>query len=57
MNAVWDTGILFAAGIGDERAYALQLARSIKRADLLQSRAVSAATWATESNDMARRLV
>jgi nuclease S1 len=57
LHAVWDTGILFAAGIGDERAYALQLARSIKPADLLQWRVGSAATWATESYDVARRLI
>jgi hypothetical protein len=26
LHAAWDTGIVFAAGIGDERAYALELA-------------------------------
>lgn len=34
---VSDTGIQFTAKIGHERAYALQLARSIKPADLLQN--------------------
>jgi hypothetical protein len=46
LHAVWDAGILFTAGIGHECAYALQLARSIKPADLPQWRVCSAATWA-----------
>jgi hypothetical protein len=57
LHAIWDTGILFSAGIGDERAYALQLARSIRPIELDQWRDGSAATWATESNDIARRLI
>jgi S1/P1 Nuclease len=57
LHAVWDTGILFTAEIGDERAYALQPARSIRPIDLDQWRDGSAATWATESNDIARRLI
>jgi hypothetical protein len=57
LHAVWDTGILFAAEIGDERAYALQLARSIRPIELDQWRDGSATTWATESNDIARRLI
>jgi hypothetical protein len=44
--AVSDAGILFAAGIGDERAYALQPARSIRPIELDQWRDGSAATWA-----------
>jgi hypothetical protein len=57
LHAVWDTGILFAAGIGDERAFAMELMRSIVPADLTQWRGGSAATWATESSDIARRLI
>jgi putative SOS response-associated peptidase YedK len=57
LHAIWNTGILFAAEIGDKRAYALQLARSIRPIDLDQWRDGSAATWATESNDIARRLI
>lgn len=57
LHAVWDTGILAAATIGDERAYALRLARSITPAELGQWRGGSAAAWATESSDIARRLI
>jgi hypothetical protein len=38
------TGILFSAGIGDELAYPLQFARSIKSAKIDQWRVGSAAT-------------
>jgi hypothetical protein len=57
LHALWDSGLLAVAGIGDDRAYALKLAQSITPADLDQWRGGSAATWATESNEIARRLV
>jgi hypothetical protein len=54
LHAVWDTGILAPAVAGDERAYALQLTRSITPE---QWRGGSAADWATESYGVARRLI
>jgi hypothetical protein len=56
LHAVWDTGILAPAVAGDERAYALQLTRSITPAELEQWRGGSAAAWATESYGVARRI-
>jgi hypothetical protein len=57
LHAVWDWGILAPAVAGDERAYALQLVRSIKRDDIARWRGGSTASWANESYGIARRLI
>ena len=56
LHALWDTGLLEAAAITDERAYALKLAQSIKPADLERWRRGTAADWATESYERARAI-
>jgi hypothetical protein len=56
LNAVWDSGLLTAAGIGDDRAYAATLTRSVKAADLVRWRRGSPADWATESYGIARMI-
>lgn len=57
LHAVWDSGILAAAGIGDERAYALSLARTITPAEAELWRGGTAADWANESYGIASRLI
>jgi hypothetical protein len=57
LHAVWDTGILAPAVRGDERAYALRLARSIKPDDIDRWPGGSVASWANESYGIARRLI
>ena len=57
LHAVWDTGILAAAHISDERAYALELARSISPAEAKQWRSGAPADWACDSYGVARNLI
>jgi hypothetical protein len=57
LHAVWDTGILAPAVAGDERAYALELARSITPAGLARWQGGAPADWANESYEIARRLI
>ncbi len=56
LHALWDSGLLEAAAIPDERAYALKLAQSIKPADLERWRRGTPADWATESYERARTI-
>jgi S1/P1 Nuclease len=55
LHALWDSGLLAAAGVGDPRAYALKLAQSIKPADAARWHDGTAAEWATESHEIAKR--
>ena len=57
LHAVWDSGILEGAHIGDERAYALPLAKAITPDESERWRVGPAATWATESYSLARQLI
>lgn len=57
LHAVWDWGILAPAVRGDERAYALRLAKTITPAELAKWRGGSPADWANESYDIARQLI
>jgi nuclease S1 len=57
LHAVWDSGILAAAGISDERAYALALARSITPALAQLWRGGTAADWANDSYLIASRMI
>ncbi len=57
LHAVWDSGILAAARIGDERAYALSLARSITPAEVDIWRAGTPADWANDSYGIASHLI
>jgi hypothetical protein len=57
LHAVWDTGILAAAHISDERAYALELAHSISPAEAAQWRSGTPADWACDSYGVARNLI
>ena len=54
LHAVWDSGMLEAAGIADERAYAFELAQAITPARLAQWRRGTPVDWATESYGIAR---
>lgn len=54
LHAVWDTGILAAAGVGDARVYAKRLVQSIAPANLARWRGGSPAGWASESYGIAR---
>ncbi len=57
LHEVWDSGILAAAAIGDERAYALALARSITPAEVDTWRGGTPADWANDSYGIASRLI
>ena len=57
LHAVWDSGLLAHAVGGDERAYALRLARSITPGERDEWARGGTAAWATESYDIARRLI
>ncbi len=57
LHAVWDTGILAAARITDERAYALSLARSISPSEAEQWRNGTPADWACDSYGVARNFI
>lgn len=57
LHAVWDWGILAPAVAGDERAYALRLAKAITPSELDQWRSGTLADWANESYGIARRLI
>jgi hypothetical protein len=48
LHAVWDSAIIGPAVKGDERGYALRLARDITLAEHQQWSAGSAASWADE---------
>ncbi|MGO8919847.1 MAG: S1/P1 nuclease [Stellaceae bacterium] len=54
LHALWDSGMLAVAGIGDERAYALRLVKSIPPARLVQWRGGTTADWGNESYGIAR---
>lgn len=56
LHALWDSDLLAAAGVGDPRAYALKLAQSIKPAVAARWRDGTAAEWATESYEIAKRI-
>lgn len=56
LHALWDSGLLALAGVGDPRAYALKLAQSIKPAGAARWRDGTAAEWATESHEIAKRV-
>jgi hypothetical protein len=57
LHAVWDSGILTAAHIGDERAYALELAHSITPAEAEMWRSGTPGDWADDSYGVARNLI
>jgi S1/P1 Nuclease len=57
LHAVWDSGILAAAHIRDERAYALELAHSISPAEAEKWRSGTPADWADDSYGVARNLI
>src|SRR6185312_3314064 len=48
LHAVWDSGILAAMKIGDDRAYALSLAQSITPDEAARWRSGTPANWATD---------
>ena len=57
LHAVWDSGILAAARISDERAFALSLARSIAPKEAELWRGGTPADWANDSYGVAARLI
>jgi hypothetical protein len=57
LHAVWDSGILAAAHIRDERAYALELAHSISAFEAEKWRSGTPADWADDSYGVARNLI
>ncbi len=57
LHAVWDTGILALAVNGDERSYALNLARQIGPADILAWQTGTPEQWANESHDIATKVI
>jgi nuclease S1 len=58
LHAIWDSGILAPAVVqGDERSYALRLARSISDRDLARWQRGSVIDWANEAHAVARRVV
>jgi hypothetical protein len=57
LHAVWDTGLLAPVVHGDERAYALKLARSITPAEIQAWGTGSAASWANESHAVAVQVI
>jgi hypothetical protein len=57
LHAVWDRQILAPAVGGDERSYALRLARTITPAEIAAWRGGSSAEWATESHSVAQRVI
>jgi hypothetical protein len=57
LHAVWDSGILAAAHISDERAYALELAHSISPAEAEKWRSGTPADWADDSYGVASNLI
>jgi S1/P1 Nuclease len=57
LHQVWDTGVLANAGIKDERAFALSLARSISPAAAEKWRSGTPADWADDSYGVASDLI
>ena len=57
LHAVWDTALLAPAIQGDERAYALALARSLAAADIKTWSLGSVIDWANDTHDVAVRTV
>jgi hypothetical protein len=57
LHALWDTGVLEAAAIGNERAYALGLARSITPGEIATWSGGTPIDWANESYGVAKRLI
>ncbi|MCX7313796.1 MAG: endonuclease, partial [Alphaproteobacteria bacterium] len=57
LHAVWDTALLAPAIRGDERAYALSLARSITAADAEAWKSGSTVDWANDTHAFAVRTV
>jgi len=56
LHALWDSGLLEAAQITDERSYAAKLAQLITPANLEKWRRGSPSDWATESYGIARSI-
>ena len=57
LHAVWDTGILAPAVNGDERAYALDLAKQITPADVSAWQTGTPEQWANESHAIAVKVI
>jgi len=57
LHAVWDSGILAAAHISDERSYALELAKSISPAEAEKWRMGTPTDWADDSYGVASNLI
>ena len=57
LHAVWDSSIIGPAVTGDERAYALRLARDITLAERQEWSAGDAVSWANESYGVAVRMI
>jgi len=57
LHALWDTGLLAPVVQGDERAYALSLARSLNSDEITSWRAGSITDWANDTHEVAVRTV
>jgi hypothetical protein len=57
LHSVWDSAVIEPAVKGDERAYALRLARDITLAESQQWSAGNAVSWANESYSVAVRMI
>ena len=57
LHAVWDTGLLAPVVQGDERSYALHLAKTITPGDIAKWRGGSAADWASDSHAVAHDVI
>jgi hypothetical protein len=57
LHAVWDSGILAAAHINDERGYALELAHSITPEEAEKWRSGTPVDWADDSYGVASNLI
>ena len=58
LHAVWDTGILAPAVVqGDERSYALRLAKSITDRDRVTWQRGTVVDWANDSHAVARQVI
>jgi hypothetical protein len=57
LHAVWDSGIIGPAVMGDERAYAMRLTRNVTQPQLSQWSQGDTISWANESHDVAMSAV
>jgi nuclease S1 len=57
LHAVWDSGIIWPAVGGDERAYALQLVRSIRKEEHQRWSEGSLISWVNEAHEIAARTI